>query len=187
MKTVSNSSRGKSARSARLLGAGVLAVSLFVGAAVRGGQAVSIAWDASQSTGVAGYTVYRGTTSGVYTNTYDTGTNLALTLTGLPEGQTNYFKVVAYNAARMTGTMSSELSYIVPGVVRVSAPAKAGNPASICFPVAVAHTYSIQASTDLSVWATIYTTTSCTSNAWVTYQDPQTSAFPHRYYRLILN
>ncbi len=182
----SNLVGGESAKR-RKTGVGVMALLLLAAGMVGGGQSVSIAWDSSVSMDVAGYTVYRGTSSGVYTNVYDAGTNLALTLTSLPEGQTNYFKVVAYNSARMAGTPSAEISYIVPGIMRVSAPAKAGNPASLSFPVAAGHSYSVQATTNLVTWTTIYTTNSAAANTWVSYQDSQANSFSRRFYRLIMN
>lgn len=59
---------------------------------------VSLAWDASASSGVAGYRVYYGTAPGVYTGTVDAGPALSVTVAGLANGATYYFAAKAYNA-----------------------------------------------------------------------------------------
>jgi hypothetical protein len=158
---------------------------MVIGWTSRASQSVSVAWNAAA--GATGYYFYSGTNSGIYTYQMDAGTNTAITLTGLNEGRTNYFKVVGYNAARMLGTSSSELSFIVPGCIHFNAATKSGSPAGLSFPVAVGHTYSVQASTNLQTWATIWQTSMSASNAWVSYQDPQAGSFSSRFYRLIIN
>ena len=162
-------------------------VGLFTCGASRGGQTVSIAWDASASPGVAGYMVHRGTTNGVYYASYDAGTNTSINLTGLIEGQTNYFVVAAYGSNRLEGAASGQISYIVPGLMRYSTPTQQGNPASLIFPVANGHWYEVQASTNLTTWSTIWQSPTSSSNAWVTYQDPQSISFRTRFYRLLMH
>ncbi len=158
---------------------------MMTGLTSRASQSVSVAWDAAP--GAAGYYFYCGTNSGAYAHQMDTGTNTTITITGLKEGRTNYFKVVGYNAARMPGTPSGELSFIVPGCLHFNCATKSGTPAGLSFPVAVGHWYAVQASTDLQTWATIWQTSTSTSNAWVFYQDSQAGNFSKRFYRLIIN
>jgi hypothetical protein len=155
------------------------------GRTARAAQSVTLAWD--PPAGAAGFYVYCGTNSGVYNAQMDTGTNTMVTVTGLTEGHTNYFKVTAYNSARMMGTPSGELSFLVPGCIHFCAATRTGTPASLSFPVAVGHTYEVQASTNLQSWTNLWQTTTCTSNAWVSYQDPQAASYAKRFYRLIMN
>jgi hypothetical protein len=185
MRTHSNTKGSLPARLARNALLGALLSCLLVGGTSRASQSVSVAWDAAA--GATGYYFYSGTNSGAYTYQLDAGTNTAITLTGLKEGQTNYFKVAGYNAARMLGAPSSELSFIVPGCIHFNAATMPGGPASLSFPVAVGHSYSVQASTNLQSWATIWQTSTSISNAWVSYQDPQASNFSSRFSRLIIN
>ena len=148
-------------------------------------QTAALAWNAPSS-GAAGYYVHCGTNSGVYTSMFDAGTNTAVNVSGLKEGQTNYFMVVGYNSARILGTPSPEISYLAPGCLRLGA-RPSTNGAALSFPVAVGHPYSVQASTDLQTWTTLWQSGSSTSNAWVSYFDAQASAYPERFYRLLMN
>jgi len=168
-----------------VLGLAAAALSLFLCGSVRAGQSASVAW--TPSPGVTGYAFYLGTNHGAYNMRLDVGTNTTITLTGLAEGQTRYFAVSSYNSARMESAVSTEVAYLVPGLARVTPPTRPGNPATVSFPVAVGHIYSIQASTDLKTWTTVFTTLSATNNAWTSWQDPQTSSFAKRFYRLIMN
>lgn len=81
----------------RVLCVGLVAHALMLGSAVAG--TVSIAWDPVSDSDVAGYVVYWGTTSGVYTNQEDVG--LATTAT-IPVGDcTTWFVAVkAYDRDR---------------------------------------------------------------------------------------
>jgi len=156
---------------------------LFTGPAA-GGQTVSIAWDPVTNAMATGYAFYYGATSSNYTTRIDAGTNTAVTLSGLAEGQTNYFAVASYNAARVEGSLSPEIKFLVPGVlVKLSGT----NASRFKFPVAVGHWYEIQASTNLVSWSNISQTTNSTSNAWVTFQDPQAASYSKRFYRLVLH
>jgi hypothetical protein len=174
------------------LRAAIRSSALFVFAFVlagslRASQSVSLAWNPVTTTPVAGYAVYAGTNVGVYASRFDVGTNIDITLTGLKEGHTNFFAVVAYNSARTESPASPATSYIVPGLVRLAGPSKPGSPATLSFPVAVGHSYQIQASTNFQTWTNIGQTTTSTSNAWFSFQDPQSSSFSKRFYRLIMN
>jgi hypothetical protein len=163
----------------------VLTLAFVLGGSLRASQSVSLAWNPVTSTPVAGYAFYLVGANGV--SRFDVGTNTDITLTGLQEGQTNYFAVSAYNSARIEGSVSSLASYLVPGLVVLSPPSKPGNHATVSFPVAVGHFYQIQASTNLQAWTSIGQTTTSTSNAWVNFQDPQTGPFSKRFYRLIMD
>ncbi len=76
----------------------VLATLLQAGASL--GADVKLAWDPSPSTGVGGYIVRFGGTSGNYAWSVDVGQKTDHTVTGLAPGSRYYFVVVAYDAAR---------------------------------------------------------------------------------------
>jgi hypothetical protein len=157
----------------------------------QGSQSVTLAWDASRDTNVAGYVIRFGPDSVSVNNQLDAGTNTSITVSGLQEGTTNYFVVTAYDINHNESPPSSPTYYYVPGVVQMGpmnhaiAGMRPVVPA-IQFPVAPGHTYSVQASTDLKNWRTIWETTS-TSNAWVQFQDPASANLQMRFYRTVSN
>jgi Fibronectin type III domain len=165
----------------------LLAVSLALAAPAHASQSVSIAWNAESDPNVAGYAVYLGATNGTYTSRFDVGTNTQITVSSLGEGQTYYFAVAAYDSARMEGTKSTGIPYLVPGLVRAVFSAGPGSPMNISFPVANAHWYQVQASTNLRTWTNVLQTPVESVNSWVTYQDSQHGPFAMRFYRLIMN
>jgi hypothetical protein len=164
-----------------------LVLVLLSGGLVRASQSASLAWNPVTNSAVAGYAFYLGSTNGIYSSRFDVGTNTNITLTGLQAGSTNYFAVTAYNSARMEGPASVQVSYLVPGLVRLAPPAQRGAPVTVSFPVAAGHWYEIQGSTNLVSWTNLWQTSISTSNAWVSYKDPQSGALSKRFYRLILN
>src|SRR5437762_5632898 len=87
-----------------------------------GSQGVSLAWDASTGTSVAGYIVHYGSSSGVYTNSLDVGSQLTATIPGLLDSATYYFAVTARDATGLESIPSNEISYQVPVVFHITAP-----------------------------------------------------------------
>jgi hypothetical protein len=77
------------------------------------GQSVSLSWDASVSPEVAGYNLYQGSASFVYTNETDVGTNLSWTVP-IPAGATWYWIVTAYDGSGVESVPSNEVSYSAP-------------------------------------------------------------------------
>jgi len=75
----------------------------------------NLAWNASTSSGVAGYKISYGSTSGSYTSTIDVGNNTSYTVPSLQEGSKYYFAVKAYDSAKTTeSAYSNEASFTVP-------------------------------------------------------------------------
>jgi hypothetical protein len=73
----------------------------------------TLAWDPPViSTDVAGYMIYYGTASGVYSQVIDVGNTTSYTLSNLNGGQTYYFTTTAYNHAGMQSTYSNEVKYM---------------------------------------------------------------------------
>lgn len=71
---------------------------------------VTLAWDASPSTGVTGYRLHYGTQSGVYTATLDAGNVTTATISGLADDTTYYIAATAYNPG-YESNYSNEVSY----------------------------------------------------------------------------
>ncbi len=160
---------------------------MSVCSAAWGGQSITLGWDPGSDTNVTGCVVYCGTNSGQYPFRVDAGTNLSVTLTNLQAGLTYYFAVTAYDAQLVESVPSGEITYLVPGILLLSAGANPGDPMIIKFPVALSHWYELQAAVDLRAWATIWQMTNVITNDWVQYTDSQASLFPSRFYRLILH
>jgi len=99
-------------------------------------QSVTFAWD--PVSGVAGYKLYQGGGSRVYTNSVDAGTANQTTVSGLIVGRTYFFAATAYNSSGIESGYSSEITYTVPAngtpVITLTSPttgATYGSPAAI--------------------------------------------------------
>ena len=79
-----------------------------------GSASVTLAWDASTGTNVAGYHIWYGGVSGSYTNSVDAGTDLMVSVSGLAPGGTYYFAATAYDGTGDESDFSNEISYTVP-------------------------------------------------------------------------
>jgi hypothetical protein len=77
-------------------------------------QSVTLQWNPSTGSFVAGYQVYYGGASGNYTNTLSTGNATKITVSGLIEGATYYFAVAAFDSLGFQSQLSSEVSYFIP-------------------------------------------------------------------------
>jgi hypothetical protein len=78
-----------------------------------------LTWTANAATGVAstntaGYRVYIGLVSGVYTQTISVGNTTTATVTNVTSGLTYYCVITAYNSAGVEGPRSAVASYKVP-------------------------------------------------------------------------
>ena len=82
----------------------------MAGASPAKADSLTVMWDQSQESNVAGYLVYVGTQSGVYGTTYDVGNATSFAYTNATAGQTYYFAVAAYFAGPIIGTKSTEVS-----------------------------------------------------------------------------
>ncbi len=80
---------------------------------------LKLTWTANNATGVAatntaGYRVYIGVVSGVYTQTISVGNTTSATVSNVTSGRSYYCVVAAYNGAGVEGPQSAEASYKVP-------------------------------------------------------------------------
>jgi hypothetical protein len=168
-----------------ILTAGALALALFLGPQARAVQSVGLGWNPVSS--VAGYALYYGSASGNYSSRVDVGTNLTTTIAGLTEGKTNYFVVTAYNSAGVEGPPSPEVSFLVPGLLVSKMAAGSAKKLQLTFPVASGHYYQVEASTNLTSWAVVWTSGTATSNAWSNFLDPVTNSVHQKFYRLAMH
>jgi fibronectin type 3 domain-containing protein len=70
---------------------------------------VMLAWDPNTETDLAGYKVYVGTSSGVFTAPLAVGNITSYTVTGLAPGNTYYFVVTAYDQDGAESTFSNQV------------------------------------------------------------------------------
>lgn len=148
-------------------------------------SSVSLSWNMSASAGIAGYNIYYGAASGNYTNVVSVSNSTNATISGLVDGGTYYFAATAYDASGDESGFSSEISYIVPGILAISPGVGSGNSVQIQFPVEPGKQYEVQVSEDLKSWSNLWQLTA-TSNTWIQIVDPET-ALPQRFYRLMSN
>jgi hypothetical protein len=107
-----------------------------------GVQTVTLGWSPSPSA-IAGYMVYWGTASGVYSTRIDAGTNLTFTVTNLQEGTTYYFVGTAYDDLLVESAYSNEISYNVPNTL---APTILSQPTNVTAVAGATATFTVTAS-----------------------------------------
>ncbi len=144
-------------------------------------QSVTLVWNSSTNTDAAGYNIYYGPASGIYTNVFSVGNVTNATVSGLADGTTYYFAAKAYNSSDVESGFSNEASYAVP-----SAAASMGS--AVCsrggFSFGVTgvsgYKYVVQASTDMLNWVSVATNT-----APFVFVDSNAGQFNQRFYRSI--
>ncbi len=162
----------------------VLALLLGCGVA-KSASTVSVQWTPNLDPSVIGYNVYYGSASHTYTNVLSTANASGLSVDGLIEGQTYFFAVTAFDAFGDESDFSDETSFIVPGYLTLVPGTPDGNPTRVQFPVAQAHWYELQASSDLISWTTIWQVTGV-ANTWVEFDAP-VSGSGSQFYRVVLH
>lgn len=73
---------------------------------------INLAWDSNPEPNIAGYKVYYGIASQLYSETQDAGNETATTVEGLMIGTTYYFAVSAYDSDAFESSLSAEVSQI---------------------------------------------------------------------------
>src|SRR5271166_567081 len=93
---------------------GLLFVGLLSQAQAQATSSVTLAWNPpSGTTGIAGYRVYYGTSSGSYTQIINVGNTTTATLSGLTPGQRYYLVVTDYNTVGLESLPSNEISLTI--------------------------------------------------------------------------
>jgi fibronectin type 3 domain-containing protein len=170
----------------RLQNIAVTPPTLQIQAAAGDPGSVTLTWDPSADSAVAGYRLYEGVASQTYTNVIDVGNATAVTASGLVGSATYFYALTAYDSDGAESAFSGAISYTVPlptnppptitltalgGSVLLSG---AGQPGQ---------TYNVLASQDLNIWTVIGTVTTDASGSF-TFTDPAGTSSPIRMYRL---
>ena len=82
-------------------------------------QTVTLAWNPSPSSNIAGYRLYLGGASANYTNIIDAGNKTSVTASNLVGGATYFFALTAYNTIGLESAFSTEISYTVPNSAKL--------------------------------------------------------------------
>ena len=90
-------------------------------------SSVTLVWDPSTSTNIAGYKVYFGPASRTYTNTLTVGNATSTTISNLVTGATYYFAATVYDTANLESDFSNEVGYtnvvLAPPTITLTSPA----------------------------------------------------------------
>lgn len=156
------------------------ALMLVFQSAIWADESVTLAWNPSVSTDVAGYKIYHGTASHVYSSVQPVpGDATSVTLSGLVPGMTYYFAATAVDILGNESGFSNEASYTMP--VTPAALVLSANPGGqFSFAVSgdAGEQYVVQASTNLLDWDSLQTNV-----APFQFADTAAASFGRRYYR----
>jgi hypothetical protein len=98
-----------------------MGLGLVIGSAARADQSVTLTWNPSSSSDLAGYMVLSSSDGTNYVNQMDAGTNTVWSVTGLQDGTTNYFEVEAYDVNHNASPPSNPVECIVPETTQTPA------------------------------------------------------------------
>ncbi len=112
-----------------------------------------------------------------WTNLWDTGISTSNAWVSFQDAQSQSFPKRFYRLALDP----------LPGILTLTQATNSGKQMAIKFSVASGHSYTVQASVDLKSWTNLWQMGTSTSNAWVNFQDSQSSAFRKRFYRLAMS
>lgn len=145
---------------------------------------VKLAWDRVSDPGVAGYSIYYGTASRVYTGKLDVGDTNQATVPGLTPGITYYFAMTTRLFSGLESDYSSEIQFQPPSIGPIlQPPFSTGGQTYISAAVPAGHSYDILATQDFLSWVAIGAATSDVSGV-VTITDPDASKYAWRFYQL---
>jgi hypothetical protein len=86
----------------------LLSMALIVPAGTVHSAQVTLSWNPNPEPDIAGYKVYYGTGSRIYSWFFDVGNVTTHTITNLPDGTTYYFAATAYDTTGLESTKSGE-------------------------------------------------------------------------------
>ena len=137
-----------------------LALSLLINvdAAAQNTFSATVAWNASTSTNVAGYKVYYGTHSGVYTNiVVVSATTTSLQLADLPAATTYFVAVKTVSPSGAQSAFSAEVYFATPSAPTLSTQAATdvyGEPfVEVVSPIPSRRYWRLDYSLDLNDWS----------------------------------
>jgi len=134
---------------------------------------------------VAGYNIYYGGASGVYTNKTSVGLVTSLTISNLISGTTYYFAATTYSAAGAESALSSEVAYTVPAPSPgVQLMVTLANQFVLTVTGPFGHTYEILATQDFKTWTVIGTVIQGITGS-IHFIDLNAANFNRRFYRTL--
>jgi Fibronectin type III domain len=148
-------------------------------------SSVTLTWNPNPSPAIAGYNIYSGGISGIYTNKISADNTTSVTLSNLVVGSIYYFAATCYDAAGDESAFSNEAVYTVPPDT-TGLPIMLGNPSvsggNFSFTVAstTGDSSAVEVSVDMINWVRIQTNT-----APFTFVDTNSSQFSCRFYRTV--
>jgi hypothetical protein len=160
---------------------------LFQFAGSLSAASVTLAWDPSQGSAIAGYRLYQGGSSKAYTNVIEVGNSTSVTVSNLQIGATYYFAVSAYDSIGLESDLSSEISYSPRSpAARLNLSMSPGG-AVLTGTGPVGSVYDLLSSGDLQQWIALGRLT-IGSNGTAVFTDSANppSSSSHRFYRLQL-
>ena len=123
-------------------------------------SSVTLAWDPSSGTNIAGYKLYYGGSSGTYTNTLTIGNSTNATVSNLVSGATYYFAATAVDTNGLESAYSNEVGYTnvvsAPPAITLTSPA---NNADYAAPATVSLAASVTANGHTITSVQFYTPT----------------------------
>jgi hypothetical protein len=144
---------------------------------------VTLAWNPSSNPLVAGFNIYYGGASGVYTNKTSVGAATSFTFSNLVYGATYYFAATTYSAAGAESALSGAVAYTVPmSTSGLQLAVTTARQFVLIVTGLSSHTYDIQATQDFKTWTVIGTVT-VGANGSLTFTDTTAASFPKRFYR----
>lgn len=164
----------------RLLGG--LLILAALNSTVQAGQSVTLAWNRSTNSNVAGYVVYYGGASGRYTNEVSAGSSTNAIISGLVPGTTYYFAATSYSSSGVESLFSSEVSYTLPILAVVKFRVTPARQFILTVTGPVGHAYDILATQDFKTWTVIGTVT-VGANGTLNFTDTNAAKFSRRFYR----
>ena len=150
-------------------------------------QNVVLNWTAVPSPAVVGYNVYFGTNSGKYLYKVKVGNLTSVAISNLNPGLKYFFAATSLGTNGTESHYSSEVNFLVPGMLILNQAATPSTPALIQFPVAPGHWYEVQATTNFQTWTSILQTSVAVSNTWAQFTDEEAESCRSRFYRLVLH
>lgn len=158
-----------------------------LGAKAQGVASITLEWNPSPSSNVAGYDVFYGTNSGNYNTAVpiENSTATNVTVKGLIPGVTYYFAAAAFDNSGNISAYSPEISAVagatspvVPTMTSIVNSLKSNGQFGFSVSVNAGSQCIVQASTDLVHWVTLQTNLSSFN-----FVDSNASQFSHRFYR----
>jgi Fibronectin type III domain len=142
-------------------------------------MSVPLSWNPSVDSNVAGYKIYYGVASQVYTNSVDVGNVTNAIITGLSENTTYFFAAKTYDASSVESDFSNETVYSTMPAILTPTSCATGY-----FALSVSgdtnFQYVVQASTNLLDWVSMQT-----NSAPFTFVDSNACQFSQCFYRTI--